>query len=51
MDGLVNSDLEIYSGRFFGEYSGTIGVGGRVDSYYEYLLKQWIQIGKPEHHP
>lgn len=23
-------------------------VGGRTDSYYEYLIKQWLQSGKKE---
>ncbi len=28
--------------------SGTITLGARADSYYEYLLKQWLQSGKTE---
>lgn len=28
----------------------TISLGARGDSYYEYLLKQWIQIGKKPNH-
>ena len=27
---------------------GTLTLGSRADSYYEYLLKQWIQSGKTE---
>lgn len=26
--------------------TSTITVGARADSYYEYLLKQWIQTGR-----
>jgi endoplasmic reticulum Man9GlcNAc2 1,2-alpha-mannosidase len=26
----------------------TISLGARGDSYYEYLLKQWLQTGKNE---
>ena len=26
--------------------SGTLTLGARGDSYYEYLLKQWIQTGE-----
>lgn len=28
--------------------SGTLTLGARADSYYEYLLKQWLQSGKTE---
>ena len=27
---------------------GTLTMGARADTYYEYLLKQWIQSGKTE---
>ena len=27
---------------------GMLTLGARVDSYYEYLLKQWIQTGKAD---
>ena len=27
---------------------GTLTFGARADSYYEYLLKQWLQSGKKE---
>ena len=28
--------------------SGTLTLGARADSYYEYLLKLWLQSGKQE---
>jgi mannosyl-oligosaccharide alpha-1,2-mannosidase len=39
-DGLVPIFVNANSGRFSGN---TITLGARGDSYYEYLLKQWIQ--------
>ncbi len=27
---------------------GTLTMGARADTYYEYLLKQWLQSGKKE---
>ena len=27
---------------------GTLTLGARADTYYEYLLKQWLQSGKTE---
>ena len=43
--GIVPQQLDIVSGRFSGRmYS----VGSGTDSYYEYLLKQWLQSGKTE---
>ena len=27
---------------------GTLTLGARADSYYEYLLKQWLQTGRLE---
>ncbi|XP_067661758.1 endoplasmic reticulum mannosyl-oligosaccharide 1,2-alpha-mannosidase-like isoform X1 [Haliotis asinina] len=42
--GLVPIFINAQSGNF--RQSGTITVGARGDSYYEYLLKQWIQSGK-----
>ena len=27
---------------------GTLTLGARADTYYEYLFKQWIQSGKTE---
>lgn len=41
-DGLVPIYISTDSGRFVGS---TITLGARGDSYYEYLLKQWIQTG------
>ncbi|XP_051170320.1 endoplasmic reticulum mannosyl-oligosaccharide 1,2-alpha-mannosidase [Leptopilina boulardi] len=43
-DGLVPIFINANTGMFR-EYA-TITVGARGDSYYEYLLKQWIQTGK-----
>lgn len=43
-DGLVPIFINANSGQFR-SYS-TITLGARGDSYYEYLLKQWIQTGK-----
>jgi mannosyl-oligosaccharide alpha-1,2-mannosidase len=36
--------LSTKTGRFAG--GKQITLGARTDSYYEYLLKQWIQTGK-----
>ena len=46
LDGLVPMFIDTNSGSFtqLGEF--TLGAG--ADSYYEYLLKQWIQGGKKE---
>lgn len=41
-DGLVPIYIDTNSGRFMGS---TVTLGARGDSYYEYLLKQWIQTG------
>ncbi|XP_043286464.1 endoplasmic reticulum mannosyl-oligosaccharide 1,2-alpha-mannosidase [Venturia canescens] len=43
-DGLVPIFINPNTGQFR-EYS-TITLGARGDSYYEYLLKQWLQTGK-----
>lgn len=43
-DGLVPIFINANTGQFR-SYS-TITVGARGDSYYEYLLKQWLQTGK-----
>lgn len=43
-EGLVPIFINANTGQFR-EYS-TISLGARGDSYYEYLLKQWIQFGK-----
>ncbi|XP_004485360.2 endoplasmic reticulum mannosyl-oligosaccharide 1,2-alpha-mannosidase isoform X1 [Dasypus novemcinctus] len=47
-DGLVPMFISIYSGLF--THPGMFTLGARADSYYEYLLKQWIQGGKQETH-
>ena len=44
-DGLVPIFINANTGRFKGS---TITFGARGDSYYEYLLKQWLQSGKSE---
>lgn len=31
-----------------GQLSGVISLGARGDSYYEYLLKQWLLEGKAD---
>jgi len=41
-DGLVPMFISTNTGHFVGN---TLTLGARVDSYYEYLLKQWIQTG------
>jgi len=41
-NGLMKNYIDVNSG----ESSGTITLGARGDSYYEYLLKQWIQTGE-----
>ncbi|XP_062608180.1 endoplasmic reticulum mannosyl-oligosaccharide 1,2-alpha-mannosidase-like isoform X1 [Saccostrea cucullata] len=43
-DGLVPIFINANTGSF--RSSATITFGARGDSYYEYLLKQWIQTGK-----
>lgn len=43
-EGLVPIFINANSGRF--RKHSTITLGARGDSYYEYLLKQWIQTGK-----
>ncbi|CAF3308289.1 unnamed protein product [Rotaria socialis] len=42
-DGLVPIFISPLNGRFSG---GVVSFGARGDSYYEYLLKQWVQTGK-----
>eukprot|EP00039_Didymoeca_costata_P019683 m.338531 g.338531 ORF g.338531 m.338531 type:complete len:619 (-) comp18457_c0_seq1:83-1939(-) len=44
-DGLVPIFINADSGHFKGS---TITLGARGDSYYEYLLKQWLQSGKKD---
>ncbi|XP_053328483.1 endoplasmic reticulum mannosyl-oligosaccharide 1,2-alpha-mannosidase [Spea bombifrons] len=45
-DGLVPMFINTNSGQF--THLGVFTLGARADSYYEYLLKQWIQSGKKE---
>lgn len=45
-DGLVPMFINTNSGHF--SHKGVFTLGARADSYYEYLLKQWIQGGKTE---
>ena len=45
-DGLVPIFINANSGQF--RNSGTITFGARGDSYYEYLLKKWLQSGKKD---
>lgn len=42
-DGLVPIFISPLTGRFSG---GVVSFGARGDSYYEYLLKQWLQTGQ-----
>ncbi|KAM6965363.1 mannosidase, alpha, class 1B, member 1b [Aplochiton taeniatus] len=46
LDGLVPMFINTNSGQF--THQGVYTLGARADSYYEYLLKQWIQGGKTE---
>lgn len=43
-DGLVPIFINPNTGNF--NFDSEIKLGARGDSYYEYLLKQWIQTGK-----
>lgn len=43
-DGLVPIFINAQTGIF--RNTATITLGARGDSYYEYLLKQWLQTGK-----
>ncbi|KAB5528648.1 hypothetical protein PHYPO_G00142650 [Pangasianodon hypophthalmus] len=45
-DGLVPMFINTNNGQF--THLGVYTLGARADSYYEYLLKQWIQGGKIE---
>ncbi|KAG0252001.1 mannosyl-oligosaccharide alpha-1,2-mannosidase [Actinomortierella ambigua] len=45
LDGLVPIYINPDQGRFYGS---EIRLGSRGDSYYEYLLKQYLQTGKTE---
>ena len=46
VNGLVPIFIRPTTGKF--RKSSTISLGARGDSYYEYLVKQWIQTGKPK---
>ncbi|KAF9547365.1 mannosyl-oligosaccharide alpha-1,2-mannosidase [Mortierella hygrophila] len=46
VDGLVPIYINPYNGQFHGS---EIRLGSRGDSYYEYLIKQYIQTSKKEH--
>jgi len=43
-DGLVPTFMSMMKGTF--RAGSALSVGASADSYYEYLLKQWIQTGK-----
>ncbi len=43
-DGLVPIFINANTGKL--RSTGTITLGARGDSYYEYLLKMWIQSGR-----
>lgn len=43
-DGLAPIQINANTGKF--RSFATVTLGARGDSYYEYLLKQWIQAGK-----
>ncbi|XP_051907062.1 endoplasmic reticulum mannosyl-oligosaccharide 1,2-alpha-mannosidase isoform X2 [Hippocampus zosterae] len=45
-DGLIPMFINTNSGQF--THRGIYTLGARADSYYEYLLKQWLQGGKSE---
>ncbi|XP_078406448.1 mannosidase, alpha, class 1B, member 1b [Cetorhinus maximus] len=45
-DGLVPMFINTNTGQF--SHLGVYTLGARADSYYEYLLKQWIQGGRKE---
>lgn len=45
-DGLVPIFINAATGTF--RSFATVSLGARGDSYYEYLLKQWLQTGKKE---
>lgn len=44
LDGLVACYLSGQTGMF--RMSATVSMGASADSYYEYILKQWLQTGK-----
>ena len=42
---MVPMTIDVRSGQFGGR---VYSAGAGIDSYYEYLLKQWLQSGKRE---
>ena len=46
-NGLVPIMISPETGSFA---SHTVSMGARGDSYYEYLLKTWVLLGKPPDH-
>lgn len=44
-DGLLSSFMNVNNGNNEG---GSYSLSGMSDSYYEYLLKMWIQSGKKD---
>lgn len=44
-DSLVPLFINAETGQF---RPGTLSMGARADTYYEYLLKQWVQSGRKE---
>ncbi|KAL4423330.1 hypothetical protein ABPG77_006125 [Micractinium sp. CCAP 211/92] len=46
--GLLGQYFDPQTGRAHKEHRSTITLGARSDSYYEYLLKQWLLTGKSE---
>jgi len=45
-DGLAATFISLSRGTF--RAGSALSVGASADSYYEYLLKQWIQTGKTQ---
>jgi len=45
-DGLAPLFISTSTGKF--QSGAPLSVGASADSYYEYLLKQWIQTGKTQ---
>ena len=45
IEGVATQDINVNSGIL---RKGVFTIGPRTDSYYEYLLKQWLQSGKRE---
>ena len=45
IEGIATQDISVTSGVLV---KSVLTIGSRTDSYYEYLLKQWLQSGKRE---